>query len=316
MRISHTRSARSRRIDPRRVAFAVGLGCVAASFAVGVGEASDSEFPLDDVPGYGRSEEATARDDAFAYWEAYRREVVVADCMSEAGFDYEPDVQYPSPATIEVAEFLEVPTDGATRSVEPGAENAAYARELDPSVAEDYWQALVGESAETMEHAAWNEPIEVAPGEKFAAGGCVGNAAAEIGSIWERRDEIISIDEFYAEVRATSDYASMQQEYGKCTQELTGLAATSPGDLEAALAAGAAPEGYEEALEACQSTWDGGSQTAAVALAESLQNSLAKELDGQKEGYSDALDSMRSDEEFLRYLERHAANALDETKAS
>lgn len=273
-------------------------------------------FPLDDVPGYGRSADATARDDALAYWEAYRREVVVADCMGEAGFDYELDVQYPSPATVEVAKYLEVPTDGAKRALEPGVQNAAHAGDLAATAAEDYWQTLVGESTEAMERAANDESVETEPGETFGTGGCVGEAAEEIGSIWERRDDIISIDAFYAEVRAAPEYASVRQEYGKCTEDLTGFSASSPGDLEEAVAAGTAPASHVEALEACLSTWDAGSNAVSVAVAERLEQSLAEELDGQKERYAAALDSMRGDDEFLGYLESHAATASDEDEAS
>jgi len=45
------------------------------------------------------------------------------------------------------------------------------------------------------------------------------------------------------------------------------------------------------------------------------ENSLAKEVNGQKEKYAHAIDSMRDDAEFLGYLESHAATASDEGAA-
>jgi hypothetical protein len=61
------------------------------------GEATTlSATSLDRYPGFGQSAEAVRRDETIAYWEAFQRELLIRECMGEAGFDYAPAVAFPA----------------------------------------------------------------------------------------------------------------------------------------------------------------------------------------------------------------------------
>jgi hypothetical protein len=101
--------------------------------------------PLDDVPGLGLSRDAVLRDEAISYWEAWKRDVAVQDCMRGQDFDWEPEVAYPSEAVLDVAGFLAVtPSPGAGGAEAAVARNGRRVSELTAEERDRYFQALVG----------------------------------------------------------------------------------------------------------------------------------------------------------------------------
>jgi hypothetical protein len=154
-----------------------------------VSQAEAESSPLDAYPGFGRSPDAMLRDDIIAYWEAYQREVVVADCMADAGFSYAPAVAYPTDAMTRVAENL--PTadvePAARATVSPDEQNRATERALAPGDRDRYYQALYGETAADIDAAARDGAAPDGQGAAFATGGCAGRAHDAVPSVWDAR---------------------------------------------------------------------------------------------------------------------------------
>jgi hypothetical protein len=83
----------------------IATGLIVSGVAItGAPAFADSPFALDQYPGFGRSADAALRDDTIAYWEAFQREQVIADCMAAAGFAYVLDVAFPTEAVVAIAE--------------------------------------------------------------------------------------------------------------------------------------------------------------------------------------------------------------------
>jgi hypothetical protein len=145
--------------------------------------------PLDAYPGFGRTAQAMLRDDTIAYWEAYQRELVVVDCMEEAGLSYAPDVAYPTAAMRRVAENLptaEIEPD-APAAVPPDDQNRAYEGALPSGERDRYTRTLYGETAADIDAAALEGAAPDGRGTDFATGGCRGRARAAVASLWDAR---------------------------------------------------------------------------------------------------------------------------------
>ena len=148
--------------------------------------------PLDEYAGFGQSPEAVQRDETIAYWEAFQRQQLVAECMADAGFDYAPAVAFPVDDMVEVAEGLGIQDRGSSPAL-PGLSspvrwNRDYEGGLSEADRERYSQTLVGESAAEV---AETDRSGVVPegrlAEEFATGGCVGAAEAAVPSVWDAR---------------------------------------------------------------------------------------------------------------------------------
>jgi hypothetical protein len=145
---------------------------------------------LDRYPGFGQSPDTMLRDETIAYAEAFEREQLVHECMADAGFDYVPAVAFPTADMREVADGLGIRGAGLSASgsslSSPVASNRAYERGLTPGDRERYTQTLLGESAADV--AVADRTGEVPAGrraDEFATGGCVGEAAVAVPSIWD-----------------------------------------------------------------------------------------------------------------------------------
>jgi hypothetical protein len=144
---------------------------------------------LDTHPGFGQSPRAMLRDDTIAYWEAYRRELVVAACMNDAGFDHTPDVAFPTEAMQRVAESLAAddPGSSARGRARPAEQNRAYERGLSAGERDRYHRTLHGETAADVDAASRDGVAPDGRGADFATGGCVGEAATAVPSVWGAR---------------------------------------------------------------------------------------------------------------------------------
>ena len=152
-------------------------------------EATLSATSLEGYAGFGRSPDAVQRDETIAYWEAFRREQLVRECMADAGFDYVPAVAFPTGDMLEVAGSLGVegsPTVGLSPLSSPVSRNRDYEQALPAEERERYNQTLLGESAADVAEA---DSTGVVPdrrrAEEFATGGCYGRAREAVPGIWE-----------------------------------------------------------------------------------------------------------------------------------
>src|SRR5262245_19532069 len=154
-----------------------------------VSQASAAGDPLDPYVGFGRTPQAMLRDDTIAYWEAYQRELVVADCMEEAGLSYAPAVAYPTTATRRVAENLPTPQirADAAAAASPDEQNRGYEQALSPGERNRYTLTLYGETAADIDAAAVEGEAPDGRGADFATGGCTGRARAAVPSLWDAR---------------------------------------------------------------------------------------------------------------------------------
>jgi hypothetical protein len=161
----------------------------------GAGAATLAASSLDQYPGFGQSPEAVLRDETIAYWEAFQRELLIRECMGEAGFDYAPAAAFPVGDLREVAGGLRVQdrvspfASAGPRS--PAAWNREYEAGLSGGDRERYNQALLGESAADV---AETDRTGVVPegrrADEFATGGCFGRAEAAVPSVWDARREL------------------------------------------------------------------------------------------------------------------------------
>ena len=154
-----------------------------------VSQQAAASDPLDPHVGFGRTPEAMLRDDTIANWEAYQRELVVAECMEEAGLSYAPAVAYPTAARRQVAENLPAPEiePGAPAAESPDEQNRAYEQALSPGERDHYTRTLYGETAADIDAAAVEGAAPDGRGTDFATGGCTGRARAAVPSLWDAR---------------------------------------------------------------------------------------------------------------------------------
>jgi hypothetical protein len=150
---------------------------------------------LDEYTGFGQSAEAVQRDETIAYWEAFEREQLIAECMADAGFDYTPAVAFPTGDMLEVAEGLGVAAErsssASSEPASPATRNRDDERALPDDERERYNQTLLGESAADVDEADRTGIVpEGRRADEFATGGCSGQARAAVPSIWDARRDL------------------------------------------------------------------------------------------------------------------------------
>jgi hypothetical protein len=266
--------------------------------------------PLDDVPGMGLTPDAVARDEMISYWEAWKRDVTVQDCMRRAGFQWEPEVAYPSEAVDLVADHLGV-TPAATGSENPAARNSRRAAALGATDRDRYFRRLLGESSATIafveDHDGALPPGEAA--EDFASGGCRGAADARVGSLWNLRRQLgADLSARLQAARKAPEFAAERGRYQRCAA-LQGLAGVhGPADVDRAL-----DHGNRRAAVAvdarCAGFWRQVEEAALRRAAAGVRTAHAAAVDRQQRRYADAVPTMRRDRNFLRFLAAAAGRA-------
>jgi hypothetical protein len=266
-----------------------------------------SAFALDGYAGFGRSSEAVLRDDTIAFAEAFQREVEVAACMSDAGFEHSPAVAFPADRVAAIAVGLGVgprwPASGA-----PASRNRAYVQRLSPRDRERYYQRLLGESAAAVAEAERTGEIPPGRGPDFATGGCLGAAETAIPNIWDRQRPLgRQLDE---DIAASSELRAAKSQYRHCAQAVGGIAASDPGDARGVASADKAKTAaVEEVLAECEAGWATGYDRAATATAERFAARHAEELSAIERHYKTALTDLHQDDDFLTYLGEQTALA-------
>jgi hypothetical protein len=267
--------------------------------------------PLDDVPGMGLAPDAVARDEAIAYWEAWKRDVSVQGCMRRAGFEWEPEVAYPSEAVVLVAGHL-----GVTPTADGGGEtaatrNARRAGALGSTERERYFRTLLGESAATIafveDHDGALPPGE-AP-EDFASGGCQGAAVGAVGSVWELRRQLgPDLARRQRAARGAPEFAAERGRYQRCAAQQGLAGVQSPADVDRALDQG--DRRVALAVDArCSGIWRQADEAALGRATQGLRKAHATAVDRQQRRYADAVTTMRKDREFLRFVAAAAGRA-------
>lgn len=289
-----------------------GLGLILAAVAgrvVATPQASPAD-PFDALPGFGRSAEASLRDDTIALWEAFRREVLVESCMGQAGFQYQPNAEYPADALRDVAKGLGVaPAAGAVNG--PADVNAAYEQSLKPEAHSAYVHALYGVTLEAMEAIRSTGKAPTADG---GWGGCMGRADASSPSIWDARHHLLPLYvEFRRSLAASPDLAKARDEYAACAAQ-QGVIADRPGALDQLAAAGRIDEALAgKVASGCEPGWVAAAAPGETKLAEAFISEHREELAVVKRRYEGVLDRIAKDDGFAAFLATAmAANAAHE----
>lgn len=183
---------------------------------------------LGEVPGLGDTEILMVRDDTIAYWEAWKRAELVNACMAAAGFRWVVDVNYPGGAVPAIAGRLGVDpqkVDGLT----PTEQNRRYRRSLSHARLDDYSQALFAESADDVAYVN-DHRGQLPPGRRggrpFAEGGCVGDAAKLVGTVWQLKRELAEDLITLRKTAAQGLTAEILQQYPRIAEQLTDYSQT------------------------------------------------------------------------------------------
>jgi hypothetical protein len=260
---------------------------------------------FDDVPGMGLSPDAVARDEAISYWEAWRRDVSVQDCMRRAGFVWEPEVAYPAEAVVVVAALLGVtPTAAGDGGATAVTRNARRAAALSPAERERWFQTLLGESAATIsfveQHDGALPPGETA--EDFASGGCAGAAVAAVGSVWQLGRRLAAdLAGRLRAARATPGAATERNRYERCAAQQGLAGVQDPADVDRALDR-SSPQAAAAVDTQCSGIWRQVDESAQRRAAAAVREAHAAAIDRQQRRYADAVPAMRANRDFLRFV--------------
>lgn len=145
----------------------------------------------DDFAGMGTTPAAVTRDEIISVWEAWKRETVIEACMAQAGHEYNLQVHYPTSGIYLVAEALEVKTlvsEDDIRELNDSLDRVT----ISSTATLKYERALWGESPADIKYVEETgaEPARRSGDPNFARGGCLGQAADAIGSLWNLRKNL------------------------------------------------------------------------------------------------------------------------------
>ncbi|MGH9154983.1 MAG: hypothetical protein ACRD1K_03850 [Acidimicrobiales bacterium] len=275
---------------------------------------SQLSIPLDEYPGFGKSPEGALRDDSIALWEAYRRERTVESCMARRGFTYFLDVAFPGTVVLAVGRHLSV-EPVRTEGLSPKSRNDAVRSGLQSLVERDaYFLALYGETSDAVD--AYERNGGLTEGDDFATKGCMREAGAAVGNVWEVRR---SLDPALAVLNQQIG-ASIAATYSSCTSKAGDISARNPAVLEARLNE-AAPGSKDapsvvDALDQCRDVWDGAFAAAEADLAQQFSLKHSRALSELRSRYDDVMSTIRADEPFRHYLAAHLGRATEGSSPS
>lgn len=289
-----------------RAAQVIGASLIVVGIATSGGSAdAGAAHPLDNYPGFGRSAQAALRDDTIAYWEAFVRERVIASCMSSAGFEYVPDVAFPTEPMLAIGHGLALePSDSAVGLVSPTVRNAEYEVALSVKERERFNQARFGESAADIAEANGSGRLPDGRGDDFASGGCVGEAMEDIASVWDLPRQLgEALRTMRQDIASSPELSATSVAYGTCAQKFGGVRAASPAEVEAMVDSGQAEtSAVAVVLKECDAIWQTGYQQADFASAQRFVEQNAGALADLAQRYRGVAQSILDDREFLRYL--------------
>lgn len=287
----------------------IGLMLLVIGVAAAANRAQAEEaFLLDKYPGLGRSPAAAVRDDTIAAWEVFRREQLIASCMGRSGFEYAPTLSFPPQALAAVAKNLSVTRSGSATASAPSDRNDAYVATLSGEQRERYYRALFAESEKDMTVLRQTGRIPDSRGNGFARGGCAGEANSAVPSVWTLKQELeLEFDNVRRNIAASSEIASTGAVYAECSQQVAGISARSPRDLDKLAASDSSrAEAIASVGRECSAVWASGYRNAEVAELKRFERRNADALLAAQQRYSDAMTTISADQAFLDYLAQYA----------
>jgi hypothetical protein len=299
------------RSDPKHISSSTAIVATAITLTLlGLGTvtavASGPPTPaLDDVPGLGQGPDAAERDDAIAYYEAYRRSQIISDCMSKAGFEHEPEADFPEQAVLHVADTLGVEVTPIPAS-DPNVTNRRYESSLSGSERDRYLRTLLGESSETVDQVRSTGELPAGHDGDFGHGGCTGEAIDQVGTIWGLRRSLADARMALLErARNTDAFRTHASQYSQCVHDATGIEVTGPSDVEerqvveydTQLAAAAA---------SCEQHWAAANRAGQEAVAGDFRDEHAAAIEAQQNRYKGMMHRVRADGDFMQFLEQTA----------
>lgn len=291
-----------------RIAAAALIVFAVMSFVVPRAQGADATTIFDDVPGFGRSEAAVLRDETVALYEAWQREVMVADCMSRAGFSYRPEFLYSPADARQVAGSL-----GVVASTAPGARaddaNESYLGTLSALELDRYHLTLWGETAADLEYVDTTSRLPLGRDPAvFASGGCRGAADAAIPGIWELPRQLFdALMTARAGITESAAFQDARTDFDQCVSSITGFTVTDLSELESL---GTTSYASREAYRLCYQQWVGAIhlvETTAPTDVPSIKefidiNNPAAEV--QRQQYQGIIDRIRANTDFKAWLSR------------
>ena len=264
-------------------------------------------FPLDSVPGLGRSPAAAQRDETIAAWEAFQREQLIASCMARAGFTYVVTAAFPEDALAHVARGLGVAVRSSRSGPSPQQQNRAVEASLSPADQERYARALYAESAANVATMLRTGAFPEGRGAEFGHGGCRGEANT-LPSIWMVQRQLSGeLDTMRREI-AAAVAISAGDAYAACAKRAGGITARGPADLERIAATDASRSSVVSfVLKQCDPLWAAAYRSAEPAAHRAFAERHASILREAQERYRFAMQNIRADQSFRVYLEQNAA---------
>lgn len=227
-------------------------------------------FRLDDVPGFGRSDSAVARDDTIALYESWQAERRIAQCMRAGGLPYRPRAQYAENADVRSALLLGV-------EVAPGRRDG-------PGIARPQT----------------TRPDPAARRQRERR--CIRRAGREGPQVWRLKDELFDdlLEAQTTQAVGSATFRSARGPFDECVARHLGQTVAHISDLEVALLSADDADSAEE----CFALWE---RAAAPAVEQSLSVFVARHQDrlaAQIRAYEGAIEDIASDRTFIRWLRR------------
>lgn len=268
-------------------------------------------YPFDSVPGLGRSDNATTRDEIISYYEAWHRDSLVSECMDKAGFDWLPEALYPEEEIVRVGQALGIQAREPSDVDWANEANLSLERALTRHEQNLYFQALYSESAEDINYWMLNEgkiPLG-RDASDFATDGCSSVGWTALPSIWDLKSRLSDeFDQLRLDAQLTPEFASYAADYSSCLASHDFTSIDSPGELERQVLD--ASEAMRETLIARQATaqvncdylWTAANDAGISALEAEFVKRHAEEFQQQEPRYVGALDRISRDENFVRFV--------------
>lgn len=283
----------------------VGLGFASTVAKTGSAVGAAESLTLDDVPGFGRSDDAGRRDNQIAAYQVFLREGMVQRCMQGEGFKFEPPLAYP----VDAAEEMTF-APGIVPERQPPRltfSNEEYSSELPSDDRDRYFQVLYGESAKTIDYFEAHSG-ELPSGHRgaFAVGGCTGKAMQEVGSIWTLRDELANeADSMRSEVRQSDLVQKALNTFESCLSEQGVSGAASPAEMDALMASEKIdPALYVSAADECQPSLVASERAALTLAEEAFVVAQLDALGDQVKKFGNLFDQSTKDADFAAAVYR------------
>jgi hypothetical protein len=267
--------------------------------------------PLDEIPGLGVSSDAALRDETLALYEAWRRDTLVAECLSKSGVSWTPEALFPVEELPEIALSL---NQSPIANDDPWPEelNFEMRKALGPKEREVYADAMYGETAKDI--ADWQESGGSVPDgrdpETFAIGGCSHVGWKQMPGVWQIKDRLgDQISALRAGARETDSFLAGQAKYSVCARDLGYPNINSPADFDKLILAGDNSNSLAEAIAACSGLWAKANEAGLAEIQAHFRVANAAFIEPWIAYYAKFWDELRSDKTFLVFLSEQAGRA-------